>query len=414
MRIFSAILFFTAFSIFFTARLQATTFYVGKNKSITSIRQALQLCKNGDTVIVGPGLYKEGEIIIDRSVVLKGNGKPVLDGVHQFQIITIKTDHVTIDGFQLQHAGQSDVNDIAAIKIFNASYVTISNNTIDDACWGVLLQKSNHCTVINNRLKAYSSESSGGNGIHCWKGDSLLVANNFITGHRDGIYFEFVTNSVIQKNISQKNLRYGLHFMFSHNDTYLDNSFQQNGSGVAVMYSHGVKMTGNSFIENWGDGAYGLLLKEITDSHIYHNRFLRNTTGIHAEGTARVMIEKNIFHNNGWAMRVQASCSDNNILHNNFQGNTFDIATNGSLMLNKFDHNYWDKYEGYDLNKDGMGDVPYRPVSLFSMIVERNPSAMMLFRSFMVTLFDKTEKVVPGITPENLKDNFPLMKPLSL
>jgi nitrous oxidase accessory protein len=32
----------------------------------------------------------------------------------------------------------------------------------------------------------------------------------------------------------------------------------------------------------------------------------------------------------------------------------------------------------------------------------------------MVTLFDKTEKVVPGITPENLKDNFPLMKPLSL
>ncbi len=99
---------------------------------------------------------------------------------------------------------------------------------------------------------------------------------------------------------------------------------------------------------------------------------------------------------------------------NNFSNNTFDIATNGSLVLNKFDHNYWDKYEGYDINKDRIGDVPYRPVSLFSMIIEKNPSAMVLFRSFMVTLFDKTEKVLPGITPENLKDNFPLMKPLAL
>jgi nitrous oxidase accessory protein len=48
------------------------------------------------------------------------------------------------------------------------------------------------------------------------------------------------------------------------------------------------------------------------------------------------------------------------------------------------------------------------------MIAEENPSAMMLFRSFMVTLFDKTERILPGIIPENLKDNFPMMKPLHL
>lgn len=414
MKLFTTILILFTVCFFCNSTLNATTFYVGKNKPYTSIKQALQHCKNGDIIIVDPGLYKEGEIIIDKSITLKGNGQPVLDGNHQFQIITIKADHVTIDGFKLQHSGKSDVNDIAAIKVSNADYATVSNNIIDDAFWGVLIQKSNHCTVINNRLKAYSNESNSGNGIHCWKGDSLLISNNIITGHRDGIYFEFVTNSTIQKNISEKNLRYGLHFMFSHNDTYISNRFQQNGSGVAVMYSHGVKMMNNAFIENWGDGAYGLLLKEITDSYIFHNRFLRNTIGIHAEGSNRVKVEKNIFSKNGWAIRVMASCNSNEIVYNNFLGNTFDIATNGSLVLNTFDHNYWDKYEGYDLNKDQVGDVPYRPVSLFSMIVENNPSAMMLFRSFMVTLFDKTEKVLPGITPENLKDNFPLMKPLAL
>jgi nitrous oxidase accessory protein len=70
--------------------------------------------------------------------------------------------------------------------------------------------------------------------------------------------------------------------------------------------------------------------------------------------------------------------------------NTFDVATNGVLVLNSFNRNYWDKYEGYDLNKDHVGDIAFHPVSLFSMVVEKNPSAMMLFRSFITTLLDKT------------------------
>jgi len=173
-------------------------------------------------------------------------------------------------------------------------------------------------------------------------------------------------------------------------------------------------MLNNIFEKNWGDGAYGLLLKEISDSHISGNKFVNNTSGIFMEGTTRLLVEKNEFINNGWGMKIQASCMDNTITHNNFLSNTFDVATNGSLVLNSFDHNYWDKYEGYDLNRDHVGDIPYRPVSLYSMIVEKNPPAMMLFRSFMVSLLDKTEKVLPSLTPENLKDNYPYMKPLHL
>ena len=198
--------------------------------------------------------------------------------------------------------------------------------------------------------------------------------------------------------------------MFSNNDTYITNTFRNNGAGVAVMYTHGVKMFNNLFEENWGDAAYGLLLKEISDSHIEGNIFTKNTSGIYMEGTSRLQVERNLFKDNGWAIKIQASCMDVNVTKNNFLGNTFDVGTNGSLVLNNFDGNYWDKYEGYDLNKDKIGDIPYRPVSLFSMILEKIPPAMMLFRSFMVTLLDKTEKIIPSITPENLKDNSPLMK----
>lgn len=180
------------------------------------------------------------------------------------------------------------------------------------------------------------------------------------------------------------------------------------------MFSHGVDMKGNSFEENLGGGAYGLLMKEITDSHVDGNHFSRNTIGIYMEGTTRVGAAKNTFSSNGWAIKIQASCSDDTITRNNFIGNTFDVATNGTLVLNNFDGNYWDKYEGYDLDRNGVGDVPYRPVSLYAMIAEKNPSVMMLYHSFMVSMLDRSEKVIPSITPVNLIDHRPLMKPFAL
>jgi nitrous oxidase accessory protein len=202
--------------------------------------------------------------------------------------------------------------------------------------------------------------------------------------------------------------------MFSHNDSYIGNIFSGNGAGVAVMYTHGVKMYNNYFELNWGDAAFGLLLKDISDSYIEGNHFQKNTTGIHMEGASRIQMKKNTFINNGWAIKIQASCMDVNVAGNNFLSNTFDIGTNGTLVLNTFNGNYWDKYEGYDLNKDKIGDVPFHPVSLFSMIIESNPQAMILFRSIMVSVLDKTERILPTMIPENLLDEKPLMKPINL
>jgi nitrous oxidase accessory protein len=202
--------------------------------------------------------------------------------------------------------------------------------------------------------------------------------------------------------------------MFSNDDAYIGNVFRGNGAGVAVMFTKNVKMFNNTFEDNWGNAAYGILLKEISDSYIFNNRFTNNTSGIFMEGTNRITVEKNVFKNNGWALKIQASCMDNVIRQNNFISNTFDISTNGSLVLNTFNDNYWDKYEGYDLDKNQIGDVPYRPLSLFSVIVEKNPPVMLLYRSFIVTLLDRSEKIIPTLTPDNFIDEAPLMRALPL
>lgn len=393
----------------------AATIKVGKQYLCKTITAALATAKEKDTIVVEKDIYHEHNLVISKSIVLKGIDHPVLDGENKYEIISVKADNIVVDGFLIQHSGQSSIEDIAGIKIYNKRNVSIVNNILEDTFFGIYAQYGINCLIQNNILTAHKTEEQqSSNGIHCWKSDSMRIIANTISGHRDGIYFEFVTHSVIWRNYSFKNLRYGLHFMFSNDDAYITNRFEGNGSGVSVMYSHGVKMFNNYFKENWGDAAYGILLKEISDSHIQGNHFEKNTSGIYMEGASRIIVTRNTFKNNGWGLKIQASCMDITITSNNFIGNTFDVGTNGSLVLNSFDGNYWDKYDGYDLNKDKIGDIPFRPVSMYSMIVEKNPPAMMLFRSFITSLMDKTEKVIPSLTPENLKDAHPLMKPLAL
>lgn len=395
--------------------LQAQKREVGANKPYKTIKQALNASKDGDTVLVHKGIYKEGNIRIDKKIVFLGKDFPVLDGQKRVEVLSIHADSVILKGFRVINSGFAALEDPCGIKVYNKSFVVIEGNQLDDNFFGIYIQNGRNCIVKNNTIIAYGKEEQQiGNGIHAWKSNDLQIIGNTIKGHRDGIYFEFVYDSVIWRNIATNNIRYGLHFMFSSNDSYITNIFRNNGAGVAVMFSKDVTMINNYFDENWGASSYGLLLKEISDSYIYTNYFKNNTSGIYMEGTNRIKIEKNVFEGNGWAMKIQASCMDNEIVNNNFQGNTFDMGTNGSLVLNTFNNNYWDKYEGYDINKDGLGDVPYHPLSLFAVLVEKNPSAMLLFRSFMITLLDKSEKVLPSITPDNFVDKAPLMKPLKL
>lgn len=389
----------------------ATTAAVIRTGPSGLLQSALDRAMPGDTILVAPGLYKQHDIIVRKPLTIIGENFPVFDGELRHQILIVTAKDVRIQGITLQRTGRSSLVDMAGIRLQDVSRAVIHNCRFLNTTYAVYLQNSRHCTISGNQIKASATdELQSGNGIHAWKSDSLLIKNNSISGHRDGIYFEFVTGSSILNNISFNNIRYGLHFMFSHNDTYSHNTFRDNGAGVAVMYTKGVLMLNNTFYHNWGDASYGILLKDISDSRIESNRFSKNTTGIFMEGSNRIHISGNEFSANGWAMRVQASCEGNMIERNNFFDNSFDVATNGTMMLNTYRNNYWDKYEGYDLNRDGTGDVPYHPVSVYSVLSERIPAAMVLYRSFLTNIMDQAEKVMPSIIPDQLRDDTPSTK----
>ena len=386
---------------------------IGKVAS-QSIQDAISHAGPGDTVWIEPGFYQEGNIVIDKKLILIGKDFPVVDGKDSNEVFTITADSVTISGFRVQNCGVSYINDLAGIRIDQHKGCLIENNQLYNTFFGIYLKNAGQCTIRNNYIEGKArDEFSSGNAIHVWYSKDIRIEGNTCIKHRDGIYLEFVERSTIERNQSRENLRYGLHFMFSNHDNYVANNFRDNGAGVAVMFSHNISMTGNTFEHNWGSNAYGLLLKDITDSDIRHNEFLENTIGIYADGANRVNVEGNQFYANGWALKMLGSCYGSVITGNNFISNTFDVFTNSSVNNNSYLANYWSSYTGYDLDRDNVGDVPYNPVKLFSYVTGIVPTSIILLRSPFIDMLNFAEKVVPALTPSGLQDGSPLMKEIS-
>lgn len=380
---------------------------------LSTIRQAIEQARPGDTICIESGLYLEHGLVIDKPLTLCGYDYPIIDSEGQGEILTIIADHVTVEGLQFQNVGTSYLKDHAGIRIRQKKHFTIQRNKLVNTFFGIYLERASDGVIRDNEIIGEAAnEASSGNAIHAWYCKRLLVENNVVKRHRDGIYFEFVEESKVAGNWSEDNIRYGLHFMFSNEDIYTKNTFRNNGAGVAVMFSKHIDMFENHFEMNWGRASYGLLLKEIYDAEIYNNEFIKNTIAINIESSTRIQYHHNIFRNNGWAIKMAGGCLDNIITENDFSSNTLDLVVSSNVNNNTFNGNYWSEYAGYDLNRDGIGDVPHRPVKLFSYIIDRTPEAMVLLRSFFIDLINFSEKVSPVLTPTNVTDQSPSMRPL--
>lgn len=363
-----------------------------------------------DTIVLQPGVYQEYDLQITKPLSIDGKGNAVIDGANLGTIFYINTDSFSIQGLTISNVKRSYTNDYAAILVHRARHFEIKNNTLTGCFFGILVEKSHYGSIHNNKISGdATSELGSGNGIHLWHCSNITISKNRLNKLRDGIYFEFVSESYVSDNISTGNMRYGLHFMFSNHNEYVNNVFKENVAGVAIMFSKFIKMRQNKFSYNWGSASYGLLLKEIYDAEIFNNIFEQNTIGINAEGCTRIKYQNNTFLRNGWAVKVRGACYKNDFRGNNFLHNAFDLAYDGRLNDNIFEGNYWSEYNGYDLDKNGAGDIPYRPVKLFSYIVNNTPETIVLLRSLFVDIINFSEKVSPVFTPDKLIDAYPLM-----
>lgn len=404
----------TIFLILFFCIL-AKSFSKIHNFSSSSQKALTEIIHNanpGDTIIIKKGVYKFSNIHIEKPLTIIGENHPIIDADFNDNLFFITADNVTIRDLHMKNIAYNSLKDNSALLIENTKNFKLENNIIENTYFAVYIKRSSNITFSDNIVKSNAvKEALSGNAFHIWYCTDVTATNNKLSGHRDGIYIEFSKNCQITNNNSHNNLRYGLHFMFSDSCNYERNVFHHNGAGVAVMYSKYINMSYNNFTLNRGTASYGLLLKDISNSTISRNTFTSNTIGIFAEGTNRCLITENDFRNNAWAMRFRSNCFDNTIKFNNFYTNTFEFSTNRGSFRNTMEKNYWSSAKIFDLDRDGISDIPHRPMSLFAYLVENHSETLILNRSFFIKLLNLSETLLPAITPKEIIDEKPLMGP---
>lgn len=387
------------------------------------IGRRLAAAKDGETVEIGPGIYRE-HLRIERPVVLVGRGNPVIDGGGNGDIVEIVAPGVTLRGFTIRNTGIDLEKENAAVRA-TAPRVVIEGNTLEDILFGIDLRESADSVVRGNRIGGKDLDiARRGDGLRLWRCDRALVENNTIHDGRDAILW--YSKGITVRGNTADACRYGLHLMYSDEVTIQENRFSDNSVGIYLMYSSGVQISGNTLFRNRGPSGYGIGLKETDRYTVTGNRISANRVGVYIDGSPFTAKQPGDFHRNTIAYNdigftFLPSARNNEVYENNFIDNIdqVSVAGRGSLGTNRFwkgeRGNYWSDYTGYDQNHDGVGDFVHESQTLFEHMMDREPKLRLFLFSPAQQAVEFVGRALPAVRPEaKFTDEVPLMQPVSL
>jgi nitrous oxidase accessory protein len=382
-----------------------------------SITDVLARAAGGDTIRVARGIY-EGNLEISKSVRLIGEDKPVLRGSGHSSVITVRAPHTEIRGFRIERSGGSLIEEDSGI-LLHSDDNQIVGNELDDILFGIYFYRSNGNVVRHNRVHGRVQLESGerGAGLHLYDCVRNTIEDNLVADTRDGMYLQNASDSAIRRN-TVRGVRYGLHYMYSNNNIFEDNVFENNVAGAAIMYSARIRLERNRFVNNRGFSSFGILFQDSENLTVEHNVISDNATGIFLEALRDSMFRQNLIAGNDTAVQMFASADNNEFFENNFIANLAPIRVIGRKTTTRWSRgnrgNYWSEYDGYDLDADGIGDVPHRIRNLYERLEGDYPRLRIYFYSPAAQALAAAERTFPIMRAADEQDPHPLMKPLPL
>lgn len=402
--------------IFTAAAARGETLIVGDGK-FQSIQAAIDIARSGDTIEVHAGTYT-GNLVLNRQIILKGVGNPVLRGEGVGSVITTMSDGCAIKGFIIEHSGGDLTREDSGI-LLKSSNNQIEENELHDILYGIYLYSSHGNTLRRNRIRGRRELEEGdrGAGLHLWNSPDNIIEDNMISEMRDGLYIQSCNGNQIRRN-RVSNLRYGLHYMFSDHNVFEDNFFSTNVAGAAIMYSNHIEFRRNAFVHNRGFSSFGILFQECNDLLAEENFIIDNATGIFMEALRKTMFRHNTIANNDVALQMFSSSDANVFTENNFINNLSPLQLIGRSTTTKWSENgrgnFWSDYDGYDLNADGCGDVPVKIQNVFEYLEGSHPRLRLFLDSPAARAMAVAETTFPILRGSSEIDEAPLMKPVAL
>lgn len=374
-----------------------------------TVQGTVDLAGDGDVVVVPEGTWA-GPVVVRTRLTLRGDGG-VLDGGGRGTVLRIEAAGATVEGLGLRGSGDDLSGPDACLYVAKgADDVVIRGNTLHAQAFGVWLHAAKRVTVADNRIFGAEDghQSDLGNAVQLFDADHAKVIGNHISGGRDGVYVSATDFSFIERNEIERT-RYGVHYMFSYDNTVRANVATHNGSGLALMGSHRIVATDNVATDNQ---VHGILFRDVQYSTITGNRLERNGMGLFFYSSTENVIADNLVRHNEVGAKIWAGSYRNKVSGNRFVGNRrqiFYVSTFDLVLGEEGPGNMWSDYFGWDQDGDGVGDRPYRVDSFSAHLVHKYPAAVLLMRSPALELLTHLQERMPVLKVATVIDKRPLV-----
>ena len=386
----------------------------GDDGSLPSFQALVDAAEPGSVLAPDPGTYA-GPVTIRNPLVVDGRGEVTIDAGGKGSVIVLDTDGATLKGLRLTNSGNSH-NDLDSGVQVRGSFNVIKDNQIDNTLFGVDLQQSEHNVVRRNRISSKSADLGvRGDAIRLWYSFNNEISGNIIRNSRDTVVWYSKDNRIFGNDA--RDGRYSLHFMYSQANLVEDNHYEDNAVGIFLMYSDGVVIRNNLIANATGPTGIGIGFKETSDVTIEANRILHNAVGLYLDvspyqpDTTNRFLD-NLIAYNGIGIRWLNDWAGNVFENNFFKANISQVVVEGGKTANRnhWRGNFWDDYEGFDRDRDGVGDTPYEHIGYADRIWMDVPPAQFFKGSPMLEVLDFLERLAPFSEPDVIvRDDAPLM-----
>lgn len=322
---------------------------------------------------------------------------------------------VTVDG----SGGRFDLLD-AAVHV-SGTGARVEGIIVRNAAFGILVERAERAVVRDNEVVGDPARPLGlrGDPIRLWEAHDCVIEGNRVRDGRDVVLWYASRNRVRGNQVEGG--RYGAHLMYSHGNLIEANRFAGNVTGVFVMYSRDVELRDNVFADSRGAAGLGVGLKESGNVVARDNLFVHDTVGLYVDTSPlwpddRNLFEGNRFHLNEVAVSFLGRASGNRFTGNSFRDSRVQVAVDGrgDAREAEWEGNHFDDYAGYDLDGDGVGDVPYELRSLISDLVAATPALAFYRGTPALALAEAIGRIVPIVEPRLLlSDPAPRMERLA-
>ncbi len=360
----------------------------------------------GSVLQVPAGRYS-GPVHLKKRLTVEGQGEVVIDGGDKGTVFVLETNEATLRNLTITGSGESHDADDTCLNIRGHGNL-VENVNIADCLFGIDLKQSDHNIVRNNKVRSKDFELGvRGDGIRLWYSHDNLIENNLVTDTRDMVAWYSHRN--IYRGNEGRRSRYSIHFMFANDNIVENNRFYDNAVGIYFMYMEGGAARNNIISHATGATGMGLGFKESSDILLENNEIIYCAVGVGSDLSpfqpdTTIRFVNNRFAFNGIAIQLTSELGGNEMHGNTFEGNLTDVFQAGrgraEGVKNKWEGNYFDTYQGFDRDEDGVGDTPHEEYAYADRIWMEIPNARFFKTSPVLEMLDFLERLAPFSTPD--------------